>query len=179
MNEKLKLFIHWAIRAETHASTKYTIYASLADELKEPEISKLFKTLAENEKEHAEVWMKKLFDIEKWDIKDFVKDGIKGELSDETELYSDIFRQISDKDKREDISTLLSHLSTIEKDHKESFEKALSILEGNKNFDISVEKEVWVCPHCGNIYHSYSDIPDKCPVCEHDKKDYKLRTKLA
>ena len=97
MNEKLKLFIHWAIHAETHASTKYTIYASLADELKEPEISKLFKTLAENEKEHAEVWMKKLFDIEKWDIKDFVKDGIKGELSDETELYSDIFRQISDK----------------------------------------------------------------------------------
>ncbi|MFA9463993.1 MAG: rubrerythrin [Velocimicrobium sp.] len=160
-----------AFDGELKASTKYAIYAEKAREDGYQQIGNIFDTTAENEREHAQLWLKSMEDGEIPDTLDNLIDAIKGESYEWKTMYPE-FARVAKEEGFESIATLFEEVGTIERHHDFRYERLKDNIEDNTVFCKQSER-VWICLNCGNIAWGEC-APDICPVCGYPQGYYEL-----
>ena len=166
-----------AFAGESQARNKYTYYASKAKKDGYEQLAAIFEETANNEKEHAKMWLKALFG---GDIKDSLKVNTiealrlaaEGENYEWTEMYAE-FSKTAKEEGFDDIAYLFSEVGKIEKTHEERYRKLLDSVKEERVFKSAAPK-MWVCRNCGHVHYG-DEAPEVCPVCAHPRAYFELK----
>lgn len=161
--------LHVALSGETQAYVRYKIFEERAKADGYIEISRLFCSIAENEKEHAEVWFKYLGGADGTEAN--LKVAADGEHFEWAEMYSQ-FAKEADEEGFYEIAARFKLIGAIESDHEAKYLAKLKEMQENTIFSSENEDEVWLCLNCGYI-HRGKTPPPICPACRHDKGYFK------
>ena len=159
-----------AFSGESQARNKYTYYASKAKQDGYEQIAQFFLETAENEKEHAKIWFKLLYNGVP-DTKENLKDAAAGENYEWVDMYAGFAKEAREEGFTE-IAELFEGVAAIEKHHEERYLKLLENIEDGIVFSRDGEK-LWKCRNCGHI-HIGKQAPDMCPVCDHPKAHFEI-----
>lgn len=161
-----------AFAGECQAYLAYTFYANQAEKEGLAPLANLLREIAENEKEHAEVFFKKLNNgsSELPSAKEGLKRAFKGETF-ECEFKYKNAAKIAQSEGFFDIALIFDKIKNIEDSHARKFRLILDELNMDKLYTSDSENCMWVCSKCGNIEYGKTP-PDKCPVCEHENTYY-------
>ena len=163
-----------AFTAESRARNKYTLYAAKAKQDGYEQISAFFDETAENEKEHAEIWLKQLNEGNLNETTVNLNDAISGENYEWVDMYPE-FAKIAKEEGFDHIAFLFEKVAEIEKEHEERFNKLLSNIKNSEVFDKQNEV-VWICRSCGHI-HIGKSAPSVCPVCNKEQAYFMEKNK--
>ncbi len=158
-----------AFAGESQARNKYTYFASVAKKEGYEQIAALFLETAENEKEHAKIWFKKLKGI--GNTIDNLRAAASGENEEWTDMYPKMVQEAREEG-FEKIAELFEGVAKIEKEHEERYKQLLKNVEEGMVFKKS-EKTFWKCRNCGHI-HEGMEAPNVCPVCVHPKAYFEI-----
>jgi len=161
-----------AFSGESQARNKYTYYASQARKDGFNQIADFFEETAGNEKEHAKIWFKLIHDGIGTTAANLA-DAAAGEHYEWTEMYAD-FAKVAKAEGFDKIAFLFESVAKIEKTHDERYQKLLKNLQDDEVFSKS-EKQVWYCANCGHIHYG-EKAPEVCPVCNHPKAYFQLKS---
>ncbi len=159
-----------AFAGESQARNKYTYYASKAKKEGYEQIAAFFLETADNEKEHAKIWFKKLNGIGS------TIENLKAAAAGENDEWTDMYARMAKEAKEEgfdDIAKLFEGVGAIEKEHEERYLALLKNIEDGAVFKKN-QKCVWICRNCGHIVDA-AEAPEKCPVCDHPQAYFMLR----
>ena len=162
-----------AFAGESQARNKYTYFASKAKKEGYEQISAFFEETAGNEKEHAKIWFKLLHGGDVPATTANLKDAADGENFEWTDMYSG-FAKTAKEEGFVKIAELFEMVGKIEKEHEERYRKLLANIEGGIVFSRDGEK-IWQCSNCGHIVVG-KNAPDSCPVCNHPKAYFQIRS---
>ena len=170
-----------AFAGESQARERYTIAASFAGKKDLYVVKKLFLDIADQEKEHGEIFYSFLKPFSGENIKfsadypvdlfDSVLEFLKKASSNETDEYDNIYKDFSQVAMSEgfsDIAQKFSSIADIEKTHSEKFKKVANLMERDELFNSKNGNGKWMCSQCGNVYEGTS-VPEYCPVCGHSR----------
>lgn len=160
-----------AFAGESQARNKYTYFASVAKKEGYEQIASLFLETADNEKEHAKIWLKKLDGIGN------TVDNLKAAASGENGEWTGMYPQMAAEAREEgfgDIARLFDGVAGIEKEHEERYKQLLQNIEAGIVFKKD-GKIYWKCRNCGYIHESL-EAPEMCPVCDHPKSYFEVRS---
>jgi rubrerythrin len=171
-----------AFAGESQARNRYTMYSAKAKKEGYEQIAAIFLETADNEREHASLFYKKLEGGEveitasypAGDIGSTLENleyAANGEHAEATLIYPE-FAKTAREEGFEDIATLFELISTIEEQHEKRYRKLHENVKNNEVFD-RVSECVWVCRECGYVHHGKS-APEVCPVCAHPQGFYQL-----
>ena len=163
-----------AFAGESQARNKYTFFASKAKKEGYEQIASLFTATADNEKEHAKIWVKLL--MEGGQIPDTLtclKMAAAGENEEHTSMYPRMAAEAKEEG-FDDIARLFSMVADIEKEHEERYKALAANIESGRVFARETE-QVWQCRNCGYVYIGLH-APEKCPVCAHPKAYFELKS---
>jgi rubrerythrin len=161
-----------AFAGESQARNKYTYFASKAKKEGYEQVAGYFEESANNEKEHAKIWLKLLYGGDFPTTTENLKTAAAGEHEEWTEMY----KRMAEEARQEgfnDIAFLFESVGKIEKEHEERYLKLLKNIEDGSVF-AKKEKSIWICRNCGHIADS-ATAPTKCPVCAHPQAYFELR----
>lgn len=188
-NSKTKENLMRAFAGESQARNRYTIAASQARQSGLVVIEGVFTFTANQEREHAEIFYNHLCEFAgesisidgtyPVDIAKEVSQLLRFAQHNEFEEHDDVYKNFEEVAREEGFPKVAGSfhmIGAVEKTHGERFGMFADLLEQNKLFVSDVET-AWMCLACGNIYKGTS-VPDKCPVCGHDK-GYYIRLELA
>ena len=166
-----------AFAGESQARNKYTYFASTAKSEGYQQIAAIFEETANNEKEHAKLWLKLLFggdikDSLKVDTKEALKLAAEGENYEWTDMYAG-FAKTAKEEGFDHIAYLFEEVGKIEKEHEERYLKLLESVKEEKVFKSEAPK-MWVCRNCGHVHYG-EEAPEICPVCAHPKAYFELK----
>ena len=159
-----------AFSGESQARNKYTYFASVAKKEGYEQIAAIFEMTANNEKEHAKLWLKELGGLS--NTMQNLKAAADGENYEWTSMYEE-FAKTAKEEGFYEIAYKFSEVAKIEKSHEERFRTLLSNIKENKVF----EKDnvvVWECRNCGHL-HIGTTAPSVCPVCAHPQSYFELK----
>lgn len=159
-----------AFAGESQARNKYTYFASVAKKEGFEQISALFLRTADNEKEHAKMWLKELKGI--GNTAENLNDAASGENYEWTDMY-DGFAKTAEEEGFPELAEKFRKVAQIEKEHEERFRKLLQNVETKQVFEKS-EVKVWECRNCGHLVIGTS-APEVCPVCDHSQAYFEVR----
>ncbi len=162
-----------AFNGESQARVKYQFYASQAKKAGYEQSAEIFNETSDNEKEHAKIWFKLLHDGSVPGIEDNLKDAIKGEEYEETEMYVKFAKEAREEG-FEEIAKLFEEVGKIEAEHEKRYRKLLDNLEKGIVFK-GDGVTVWKCRNCGYI-HIGDSAPEVCPVCNHPQAFFEVRS---
>jgi len=176
-----------AFAGESQARNRYTYYASVADKEGYLQIGSLFRETAENEKEHAKLFMKQLlkygmneevvvlndagYPVAFADTLKNLEYAANGEKEEWTVLYKS-FAEVADGEGFKDVANVFRGVSAVEKRHEARYRKLHANVQAKKVFKKDA-KVAWKCGNCGHIIEN-TEAPEKCPVCEHEQKHFEL-----
>ena len=161
----------WAAFAgESQARNKYTYYASKAKKEGFEQISELFTETANQEKEHAKLWLKLIHGISS--TLDNLKDAAQGENDEWTDMYPRMAKEAREEGFNE-IADLFEGVAAIEKVHEEKYKKLFENIEQKIVFSRDGDC-IWQCRNCGHI-HVGKEAPEVCPVCNHPQAYFELK----
>ncbi|MBQ2842369.1 MAG: rubrerythrin family protein [Clostridia bacterium] len=163
-----------AFAGESQARNKYTFYAAKAKKDGYEQIADIFLKTADNEKEHAEIWFKKLHDGSIPETSANLLDAAAGENFEWTEMYKE-FEKTANEEGFTEIAALFKMVGAIEKEHEERFRTLSSNLEKGIVFARDGQT-VWNCRNCGHL-HIGPEAPAVCPVCTHPRAYFEIREK--
>lgn len=156
-----------AFAGESQARNKYVYFAKVAYKEGYNYIGKIFEETAKNEVQHAKDEFKLLNGI--GDTKTNLKEAIKGEDYETTQMYPE-FAKIAEEEGKHEAATLFKQIAKVEKEHRERYKKLLKRVEEGTVF--KRDKPIkWKCSKCGFIHES-TEPPLKCPSCKHPKEYY-------
>lgn len=158
-----------AFAGESQARNKYTYYAAVAKKEGYEQIAALFLETADNEKEHAKIWFKKLNGL--GNTIDNLKAAASGEIGEWTGMYPRM-ASVAREEGFDDIAKLFEGVAQIEKEHEERYKRLLQNIEAGRVFKKD-GKFFWKCRNCGHI-HEASEAPELCPVCVHPKAHFEI-----
>lgn len=161
-----------AFSGESEARNKYTFFANIAKKEGYEQIAALFEETASNEKEHAEMWFKRLQGIGN------TEQNLKAAASGEHYEWSDMYKGFAQDAREEgfaDIAFAFEKVAEIERHHEERFLELLQNVENNQVFK-KPEAKVWICRNCGYIFEG-EEAPEVCPVCTYPKAYFQLHAK--
>ena len=158
-----------AFAGESQARNKYTYFASVAKKEGYEQIAALFLKTAENEKEHAKLWLKELRGI--GTTAENLKVAADGENYEWTDMY-DAFAKTAEEEGFADLAAKFRGVAAIEKHHEERYRALLQNVEMQQVFEKS-EVKVWECRNCGHIVVG-TKAPDICPVCAHPQSLFEI-----
>ena len=177
----------YAFMCESQARNRYELYAKTAKNEGFMLFSKIFREIADQEREHANwnyLLLQKLkkdefFENLKVEIEsattygttiENLESAIKEELYQWREMYP-TFAQIAKNDGYSDISKKLSDIAEVEKGHYNRFQMLLGLAKDNALLKRG-EINVWKCIECGyEIAKDELDDNFQCPSC-HQYKPY-------
>lgn len=161
-----------AFAGESQARNKYTYFASVAKKEGYEQIAALFLATADNEKEHAKIWLKKLNGI--GNTIDNLKAAASGENGEWTSMYPQMAADAR-QEGFEDIARLFEGVAKIEQEHEERYKQLLQNIEIGEVFTKD-GKTSWKCRNCGHI-HEGLEAPGICPVCDHPQAYFEVLEK--
>ena len=162
-----------AFAGESQARNKYTYYASQAKKDGYEQIAAIFEETANNEKEHAKIWFKKLNGGEISSTLENLKSAASGENYEWTEIYKE-YAEIAKEEGFDEIAFLFEKVGEIEKHHEERYMKLVNNIENNLVFEKG-EETIWVCRNCGHVVVG-KNAPKVCPVCAHPQSFFELKS---
>lgn len=160
-----------AFAGESQARNKYTYFASVAKKEGYEQISSLFTKTADNEKEHAKMWLKELQGI--GNTAENLAAAADGENYEWTDMYEN-FAKTAEQEGFRDLAVKFRLVAAIEKAHEERYRALLHNVETATVFEKS-EVKVWECRNCGHIIVG-TKAPEICPVCAHPKSYFEVRS---
>ena len=158
-----------AFAGESQARNKYTYFASVAKKEGFEQISALFLKTADNEKEHAKMWLKELQGI--GNTAENLAEASNGENYEWTDMYEE-FAKTAEAEGFKELAEKFRMVGAIEKHHEERYRALLKNVEAKKVFEKSVVK-VWECRNCGHIAVG-TKAPEVCPVCAHPRSYFEV-----
>ncbi|MBO4569775.1 MAG: rubrerythrin family protein [bacterium] len=170
VGSKTELNLKEAFAGESQARNKYTYFASVAKKEGYEQISEIFTKTAENEKEHAKMWLKELKGI--GSTIDNLKAAADGENYEWTDMY-ERFAKVAEEEGFTAIAFKFREVGKIERAHEERYRKLLKNIEMQKVFEKS-EETMWECRNCGHLVIG-KKAPDVCPVCAHPQSYFEVR----
>ncbi len=159
-----------AFSGESGARNKYTYFASVAKKEGYEQISSLFLKTAENEREHAKMWLKELSGI--GSTVENLLAAAEGENHEWTDMYEN-FAKTAQEEGFDELADKFRMVGAIEKHHEERYRALLKNIETASVFAKS-EVKVWECRNCGHIIVG-TNAPEKCPVCAHPQSYFEIR----
>lgn len=158
-----------AFAGESQARNKYTYFSSVAKKEGYEQISAIFLKTADNEKEHAKMWLKELAGI--GNTADNLKEAADGENYEWTDMYEG-FARTAEKEGFADLAVKFRLVAAIEKRHEERYRALLKNVETAQVFAKS-EVKVWECRNCGHIVVGTA-APGVCPTCNHPQSYFEI-----
>ncbi len=158
-----------AFAGESMARNKYTYFASKAKKEGFEQMSALFLKTADNEKEHAKMWLKELNGI--GDTAENLEAAADGENFEWTDMYEG-FAKTAEEEGFDDLAKKFRLVAAIEKHHEERYRALLKNLKDNKVFEKS-EIKIWECRNCGHIVVG-EKAPEVCPTCAHPQSYFEI-----
>ena len=158
-----------AFAGESQARNKYTYFASVAKKEGYEQISALFLKTADNEKEHAKLWLKELQGIS--NTADNLVEAANGENYEWTDMYAG-FAETAEKEGFHELAAKFRLVAAIEKSHEERYRALLKNVETAQVFEKS-EVKVWECRNCGHLVVG-TKAPEICPTCAHPKAYFEI-----
>ena len=158
-----------AFAGESQARNKYTYFSSVAKKEGFEQISALFLKTAENEKEHAKMWLKELQGI--GNTVENLKAAADGENCEWTDMYEE-FAKTAEEEGFSDLAVKFRLVAAIEKHHDERYRALLKNIETASVFEKSQVK-VWECRNCGHIVVG-TKAPEVCPTCAHPQSYFEI-----
>ena len=158
-----------AFAGESQARNKYTYFASKAKKEGYEQIAALFLKTADNEKEHAKLWLKELEGIgdTAWNL----QNAAEGENYEWTDMYAG-FAETAEEEGFTALAAKFRMVAAIEKHHEERYRALLKNVETAQVFEKS-EVKVWECRNCGHIVVGMK-APQVCPTCAHPQAYFEL-----
>ncbi len=158
-----------AFAGESQARNKYTYFASVAKKEGYEQISAIFLKTADNEKEHAKMWLKELQGI--GDTAQNLASAADGENHEWTNMYEE-FAKTAENEGFEALAAKFRMVAAIEKEHEERYRALIKNIETAAVFEKS-EVKVWECRNCGHIAVG-KNAPEVCPVCAHPQSYFEI-----
>ena len=158
-----------AFAGEASARSKYTFFASKAKKEGFEQIAALFLKTADNEKEHAKMWLKELAEI--GDTAENLSAAAQGENYEWTDMYAG-FAKTAEAEGFPELAAKFRMVAAIEKRHEERYRALLHNVEAQEVFKKS-EVKVWECRNCGHIVVG-TQAPQICPVCAHPQSYFEI-----
>ncbi len=159
-----------AFAGESQARNKYTYFASTAKKEGYEQISAIFAKTADNEKEHAKMWLKELSGI--GTTAENLSSAADGENYEWTDMYEE-FAKTAEEEGFPELARKFRMVGEIEKSHEERYRALLKNVETAAVFEKS-EIKVWECRNCGHIAVG-KNAPEVCPVCAHPQSYFEIR----
>ncbi len=176
-----------AFAGESQARNRYTYYASVAKKEGYLQIADLFLETAENEKEHAKVFMKQLLKYGMNEESVVINDAgypvayadtlknLQYAADGEKEEWTSLYKSFADTAKAEgfaDIAAVFTNIAKVEERHEARYRK---LHDNVKNHTVFKKdgKVFWKCNNCGHIMETL-EAPPKCPVCEHGREHFEV-----
>lgn len=159
-----------AFAGESQARNKYTYFASVAKKEGYEQIAEIFLKTADNEKEHAKMWLKHLGGI--GTTAENLAAAAAGENYEWTDMY-DTFAKEAEEEGFTKIAYQFRAVAAIEKAHEERYRALLNNVEMQKVFEKS-EETMWECRNCGHLVIG-KKAPAVCPVCAHPGSYFEVR----
>jgi len=162
-----------AFAGESQARNKYNYWASKARKDGLEVIARIFDETADNEKEHAKLWFKKL-DLIK-DTYDNLLMAAAGEHEEWTEMYKG-FSEVAKQEGFADLAKQFAIIAGIEKHHEERYREYAKKLKSGTLFTCVCKDPkcvcIWECLNCG--FHAKGrEAPKECPACVHPQGYFK------
>ena len=158
-----------AFSGESQARNKYTYFSSVAKKEGYEQIAEIFLKTADNEKEHAKMWLKELGEI--GNTLENLSKAADGENFEWTDMYEE-FAETAEKEGFEELAKKFRGVAQIEKHHEERYRKLLNNIQTKQVFEKSTVK-VWECRNCGHIVVG-TKAPEVCPVCSHPQSYFEV-----
>ena len=158
-----------AFAGESQARNKYTYFASKAKKEGYEQIAALFLKTADNEKEHAKLWLKELEGI--GSTAENLGAAAAGENYEWTDMYAG-FAETAEKEGFPELAAKFRLVAAIEKHHEERYRALLRNVEIQEVFKKS-EVKVWECRNCGHIIVG-EKAPEICPTCAHPQAYFEI-----
>ena len=158
-----------AFAGESQARNKYTYFASVAKKQGFEQIAALFLATAENEKEHAKLWVKELGAL--GNTAENLTEAAAGENYEWTDMYDRMAKEAEEEGFTE-LAYKFRGVAAIEKSHEERYRALLKNVETAKVFEKS-EVQVWECRNCGHMVVGTA-APELCPVCAHPQAYFEI-----
>ena len=159
-----------AFSGESQARNKYTFFASVAKKEGFEQIAALFLKTAENEREHAKMWLRELSGI--GSTAENLADAASGENYEWTDMYEG-FARTAEEEGFPALAARFRAVAAIERQHEERYRALLHNVEAQEVFSKS-EVKVWECRNCGHIVVGTA-APEVCPVCAHPQAYFEVR----
>ena len=173
---------------EAQARLRYTYFASVAGKEGYKQMQNIFLETAENEKEHAKVFMKHAlkylngenpapvdinatYPFAYGDTVANLKSAAAGE-HEEAEVDYPAFAKIAKEEGFDDIAESFLTIATVEAHHEARYRKLLENIENGTVFKKD-GKVFWKCLNCGYI-HEGDEAPVICPACNHSQAYFQL-----
>ncbi len=183
-NSKTALNLMKAFAGESQARMRYTYYAKVATKQGFLQIANIFMETAENEKEHAKVFFKKLLENGMNEEMIVLNDAAypvalsdetfknlqyaaNGEQEEWTDLYPQ-FAKTAEEEGYKDIATAFKMIAKVEERHEARFRKLAKNVTEHTVFKKD-GKVFWKCLNCGYITENI-EAPEECPACKHPQK---------
>lgn len=159
-----------AFAGEAQARCKYTYFASTAKKQGFEQIAALFLQTAENEKEHAKLWLKELNGI--GNTAENLLAAAAGENYEWTDMYEG-FAKTAEAEGFPELAARFRLVGEVERHHEERYRALLHNVETARVFEKS-EVKVWECRNCGHICVG-TKAPEVCPVCSHPQSYFEVK----
>ena len=158
-----------AFAGESQARNKYTYFASVAKKEGFEQMAEIFTKTADNEKEHAKLWLKELQGI--GSTAENLAHAAEGENYEWTDMYEG-FAKTAEEEGFTALAKKFRMVAAIEKRHEERYRALLHNIEAQEVFAKS-EVKVWECRNCGHIVVG-EKVPAACPVCAHPQSYFEV-----
>lgn len=169
-----------AFAGESQARNRYTFAAAAAKAAGLHGIERIFYFTADQEKEHAEIFLKLLAGCEgenihidasypvengAWSTDRLLRAAQHNEYEEARSVYP-AFAAIAKEEGFGAAGAAFEKIAQIELSHGERFGLLAQRIEEGKLFSSEKEEEKWLCLKCGHV-HTGSQVPPVCPVCKH------------
>ncbi|MCR5536735.1 MAG: rubrerythrin family protein [Succinivibrio sp.] len=159
-----------AFAGESQARNKYTYFASVAKKAGYEQIAEIFLKTADNEKEHAKLWLKALDEI--GTTEENLEAAASGENYEWTDMYDKMAKDAEEEGFPE-LAFKFRAVAAIEKTHEERYRALLKNVKEKQAFE-KAGVQVWECRNCGHLVMGTA-APEVCPVCAHPKAYFEIR----
>ena len=161
-----------AYAGESQARVKYEYYSSQAKKDGYEQIAEIFDETSRNEKEHAKLWFKYLYNGAVPKTVNNLEDAASGENYEWTTMYEE-FAKIAQEEGFNEIAKLFLGVAQIEKEHEERYRTLLKNINDDTVFKKD-ENKIWICRNCGHVYIGKEAL-DVCPICNHPQSFMEVR----
>jgi rubrerythrin len=171
-----------AFAGESQARNRYTFAASIAQEEGYEQINRIFTETADNEKEHAKLFMKHLQGGEATITAGYpagviggtleqLESAAAGEKFEWTTLYTG-FADDAAQEGFKDVANTFRQVAAVEEWHERRYNKLIEAVQNATVFK-KPQKALWKCLNCGRVVEA-AEAPAKCPTCEHPRAFFEL-----